>query len=78
MTWRNLVAPAVYGLAPTRPSPPRALSKEERETVRDLLNSTRFVDLCSMRNMYRLLAQANDATNLCICLTRDQVTRHRA
>ena len=28
----------------SRPSPARALSKEERETVRDVLNSTRFQD----------------------------------
>jgi putative transposase len=43
--------------APARPIPARALSAEERETVRDVLNSTRFQDcrpppfkpLCSMR-----------------------------
>ena len=63
----------VYGPAPARPTPPRALSQEERETVRDLLNSPRFVDcapaaiqatlldegqyLCSTRTMYRILDQ---------------------
>jgi hypothetical protein len=30
--------------APARPIPARALSAEERETVRDVLNSTRFQD----------------------------------
>ena len=63
----------VYGPAPARPVPARALSNQERQTVRDLLNSPRFVDcapaaiqatlldegqyLCSTRTMYRLLAQ---------------------
>ena len=53
--------------------PRRALSEKERETVRDLLNSPRFVDcapaaiqatlldeghyLCSARTMYRILEQ---------------------
>jgi putative transposase len=57
--------------APARPIPARALSAEERETVRDVLNSTRFQDcapaaiqatlldegqyLCSTRTMYRVL-----------------------
>ena len=65
--------PPVYGPAPARPAPPRALSNTERETVRDLLNSPRFVDcapaaiqatlldegqyLCSTRTMYRILEQ---------------------
>jgi putative transposase len=55
----------------SRPTPARALSQEERETVRDVLNSTRFQDcapaaiqatlldegqyLCSTRTMYRVL-----------------------
>jgi putative transposase len=66
----------VFGPAlpvPSRPSPARALSKEERETVRAVLNSTRFQDcapaaiqatlldeghyLCSTRTMYRVLEQ---------------------
>ena len=56
-----------------RPSPPRALSVEERATVLDQLNSERFIDqapaevyaslldegqyLCSVRTMYRILDQ---------------------
>jgi putative transposase len=56
-----------------RPSPPRALSGEERATVLDQLNSERFIDqapaevyatlldegqyLCSVRTMYRILDQ---------------------
>jgi putative transposase len=55
-----------------RPAPARALSAQERTTVRELLNSPRFVDcavrevyatlldeqiyLCSWRTMYRILA----------------------
>jgi putative transposase len=54
-----------------RPKPKRALSEDERQTVRDVLNSDRFVDsaprqvyatlldenmyLCSWRTMYRIL-----------------------
>ena len=75
----------IYGPAPARPAPARALSQPERETVRDLLNSPRFVDcapaaiqatlldegqyLCSTRTMYRLLA-ADGATRE----RRDQLT----
>lgn len=56
---------------PSRPTPPRALSIEERATVRAVLNSERFADqtpyevyatlldeelyLCSIRTMYRIL-----------------------
>ena len=66
----------VFGPAlpvPPRPSPARALSQEERGTVRAVLNSERFQDcapaaiqatlldqgqyLCSARTMYRLLEQ---------------------
>ena len=63
----------VPNLLSARPSPARALTQQERATVRDLLNSPRFVDtapaaiqatlldegryLCSTRTMYRLLAQ---------------------
>jgi len=63
----------VCGPAPARPAPARALSTVERQTVRDLLHSPRFVDcapatiqatlldegqyLCSTRTMYRLLAR---------------------
>jgi len=63
----------VFGPMPLqiRPTPARALSAEERETVRNVLNSTRFQDcapaaiqatlldegqyLCSTRTMYRVL-----------------------
>jgi putative transposase len=54
-----------------RPTPPRALSREEQELVREVLNSERFVDcaprqvyatlldegtyICSWRTMYRIL-----------------------
>ncbi len=56
-----------------RPKPARALSEGERQTVREVLNSNRFVDsaprqvyatlldeemyLCSWRTMYRILAE---------------------
>jgi putative transposase len=56
-----------------RPAPPRALSEAERSAVRDLLDSERFQDaapaevyadlldegryVCSVRTMYRILAQ---------------------
>lgn len=56
-----------------RPKPPRTLSAAEREQVREALNSERFVDaspaavwatlldegryLCSVRTMYRILAE---------------------
>jgi putative transposase len=56
-----------------RPTPPRALRPKERRVVRELLNSEEFVDqapaqvyaslldrgtyLCSVRTMYRILAQ---------------------
>src|SRR5690349_19483739 len=59
-----------------RPAPPRALSAEERTTVRQVLNSARFQDcavrqvyatlldeatyLCSWRTMYRILAAAHE------------------
>lgn len=58
--------------AKPRPSPPRSLSSEQREEIRDLLNSEEHVDktpaevygelldrgsyLCSVRTMYRVLA----------------------
>ncbi len=61
----------------TRATPPRALTADEQATVRDVLNSERFVDatprtiyhrlleegrvLCHWRTMYRLL-QADDAS----------------
>ena len=59
-----------------RPSPPRALSAEERQDVLDTLHSERFVDkapaevwatlldernyLCSVRTMYRILDDAKE------------------
>ena len=58
----------------SRPTPPRALSADERATVRAVLNSERFADqtpyevyatlldeevyLCSIRTMYRILHEA--------------------
>jgi putative transposase len=78
----------VFGPAlpvPTRPTPARALSKEERESVRAMLNSTRFQDcapasiqatlldegqyLCSTRTMYRVLEQDGASRE-----RRDQLT----
>jgi putative transposase len=71
--------------ASPRPTPPRALSQPERETVRDVLNSERFVDsaprqvyaslldegqyLCSWRTMYRILAVYDEVRE-----RRDQLT----
>jgi putative transposase len=65
--------PALLAPVILHPSPARALGPEERETVRAVLNSTRFQDcapaaiqatlldegqyLCSTRTMYRLLEQ---------------------
>ena len=78
----------VFGPAlpvPARPTPARALSTEERETVRGVLNSTRFQDcapasiqatlldegqyLCSTRTMYRMLEQDGASRE-----RRDQLT----
>ena len=78
----------VFGPAlpvPARPTPARALSKEERESVRAMLNSTRFQDcapaaiqatlldegqyLCSTRTMYRVLEQDGASRE-----RRDQLT----
>jgi transposase InsO family protein len=60
----------------TRPTPPRALAPEERQTVLDVLHEDRFADrsptaayatlldedryLCSSRTMYRILASENE------------------
>jgi len=62
--------------AVVRPSPPRALSEEEKKSVLSLLHKQRFVDqapaqvygtlldegkyLCSLRTMYRILDEANE------------------
>jgi len=59
-----------------RPKPPRALGEEERREVRDVLNSEEFVDrapyqvyaalldrgtyFCSIRTMYRILAENSE------------------
>jgi putative transposase len=78
----------VFGPAlpvPARPTPARALSAEERETVRGVLHSTRFQDcapasiqatlldegqyLCSTRTMYRVLEQDGASRE-----RRDQLT----
>lgn len=78
----------VFGPAlpvPARPTPARALSKEERESVRAMLNSERFQDcapaaiqatlldegqyLCSTRTMYRVLEQDGASRE-----RRDQLT----
>jgi putative transposase len=69
----------------SRPTPARALSQAERETVRDVLNSTRFQDcapaaiqatlldegqyLCSTRTMYRVLNEDGASRE-----RRDQLT----
>jgi putative transposase len=69
-----------------RPVPARALSAEEREAVREVLNSPRFQDcavrqvyatlldeaiyLCSWRTMYRILAAADEVRE-----RRDQLRR---
>ena len=78
----------VFGPAlplPPRPTPARALSAEERQTVQATLNSTRFQDcapaaiqatlldegqyLCSTRTMYRILDQDGSTRE-----RRDQLT----
>jgi putative transposase len=77
----------VFGPMPLqiRPTPARALSPEERETVREVLNSTRFQDcapaaiqatlldegqyLCSTRTMYRVLNEDGASRE-----RRDQLT----
>jgi putative transposase len=72
----------------TRPTPPRALTSQERQTVRDTLHSTRFVDrapaevyatlldentyLCSIRTMYRILHDAQEVRE-----RRDQLRHPR-
>jgi putative transposase len=69
-----------------RPAPPRALTRNERQGVLDLLHTERFVDqapaevhaallddgvyLCSPRTMYRILDAAGEVTE-----RRDQVCR---
>jgi putative transposase len=73
-TWYRRRQPATATAGRARPRPPRALSDAERQQVRDVLHSPRFVDvapaeavatlldegvyLASERTMYRLLAEA--------------------
>jgi putative transposase len=68
--------PPVKKEAATRPTPARALQPEEKETVRDLLNSERFCDrspyqvyatlldeghyYCSISTMYRILREHDE------------------
>lgn len=69
----------VERMSKPRPSPPRALSAEERQDVLDVLHEPRFVDLapaevfatlldenrylCSERTMYRILAANNECAS---------------
>jgi len=62
--------------ATSRPAPPRALSADERQEVRDVLHTARFVDKapaevyatlldegvyhCSVRTMYRVMENAGE------------------
>jgi len=71
-----------------RPTPPRALSSQERRTVLDTLHSPRFIDrapaevyaslldenryLCSIRTMYRVLDEAREVRE-----RRDQLRHPR-
>lgn len=70
--YRRRATSAVPRLVKKRPSPPRALSEQEKQVVLDILHSERFQDraphevyatlldeesyLCSIRTMYRILA----------------------
>src|ERR1017187_1868523 len=56
----------------SRPSPARALSKEERETVRAVLNSTRFQD-CAPAAIQATLLDAGQY--LCSTRTRSEERR---
>jgi putative transposase len=83
--WRN--ADAGQPRAP-RPTPPRALSAPERQQVKEVLHSPRFVDqppaeadatllderryLCSIRTMYRVLAEDDEVRE-----RRDQLRHPR-
>lgn len=71
--YRSLKEPVSPPPRVKRPSPPRTLSLQEKQTVIDTLNSDRFIDsapaevfatlldegtyLCSVRTMYRILAE---------------------
>lgn len=74
--YRRRARPTPPPVAPSRPRPPLALTAEERQAVLDLLRSERFINqapptvytilldegryLCSVRTMYRLLAEADE------------------
>jgi putative transposase len=75
--YRHLRPPGEQAESPTpRPSPPRALSPEERQQVLDVLHEERFRDqapaevfatlldegryLCSLRTMYRILEESGE------------------
>ena len=69
-------APPMFGPAPSRPSPPNALSESEQQQILTVLRSEEFCDLapaqvwarllddgvylCSISTMYRLLAVAGE------------------
>jgi hypothetical protein len=86
--YRRQQAPAAMPPPPVHPTPPRALTPEERQTVLDTLHSERFVDrapaevyatlldentyLCSIRTMYRILHEAQEVRE-----RRDQLRHPR-
>jgi putative transposase len=66
------VKPAVVEPRPARKASPRALPAVEREAVRELLNSDRFVDK-SPRQIYGTLL--DEAQYLCSVSTMDRILR---
>jgi putative transposase len=86
--YRRRRPPAPPASRPPRPRPPRSLSVAERQTVRDVLQAPRFVDLApaevvatlldegiylaSERTMYRILADAGQTGE-----RRNQLTHPR-
>ena len=86
--YRRRRSPAPPASSPPRPRPPRSLSVAERQTVRDVLQAPRFVDLApaevvatlldegiylaSERTMYRILADAGQTGE-----RRNQLTHPR-
>jgi putative transposase len=90
---RSSLYDARHPKQPTSPRPPseRALSQEERRTVRDVLNSERFVDcaprqvyaalldeevyLCSWRTMYRILDECQEVRERRNQLSRPTYTK---
>jgi len=79
-------APGSYVIKPERPRPPLALTDEEEQTIRDIMNSQRFADAspyevyaslldegeyhCSIRTLYRILERHGE-----VCERRNQLTR---